>query len=331
MDVSIIICTYNPDQTIFERCLTAIENLTVKEISVEVIVVDNNSKIPISSLNYVAEFVRRVHYSKIVIEKEQGLAYARINGFRCSTGKLIIFFDDDNEPFPEYITEAKKLHDNRPFIGIIGPGYINVEYINKVDPWIRHHLNGLFQEKKAEREEYILSVLNWAPCYPPGTGQIIKRIVFEAYIENFFFKGLKTVDRKGQNLSSAGDSQLIWSSLNINYAVGHHPALKLNHLIPSKRANLTYLKRLNYYLELSGILAFIEMYPEKKILFSKYSTVKFLYGIFKIYFNGIIKKQSKSINLNIANLIGRKEASIKIYQGKMPLLLLTVKKIFKVE
>ncbi len=328
MDVSIIVCTYNPDQKIFERCLTAINKLNVQGILVEVIIVDNNSAVPISTLNYVSEFSRDVINRKIIVEPQQGLVYARISGFRNSTGKLIIFFDDDNEPFPDYVMAAKKLHDERFFIGILGPGYINVEYIDGVDPWIRQHLNELFQEKKAEREEYILSIMNWAPWYPPGTGQVIKRIVFESYIKNIVEKGLKTSDRKGENLSSAGDSQIIWSSLNLNYAVGHHPALKLNHLIPFRRANLQYLKRLKYHLELSGALAFAEMYPEKRIFISKYSALKFLYNVFKIYFNGIKNKQSKSINLNIATLIGKNEASVRIFESKMPFMLVAFKRIF---
>lgn len=331
MNASIIICTYNPDQRIFERCLNAIKHLCNKGISTEVIIVDNNSTVAVSTLNYVSDFCREVVNSKVIIEKEQGLSYARISGFHHSTGNLIVFFDDDNEPFPDYITEAIKLHNDRAFIGIIGPGCINVEYIDWVDPWIRQHLNGLFQEKKAEREEYILSVLSWAPCYPPGTGQVIKRDVFASYVENFLYKGLKTSDRKGYSLSSAGDSQIIWSSLNLNYAVGHHPALKLNHLIPSKRANISYLKRLKYHLELSGTYAFIEMYPEKKVLTPRYTASVFLYEVVKIYVGGIINKQSKSIGLNIAALVGRNEARIAVYHAKMPFLLKAMKKIFKIK
>ena len=207
MDVSIIICTYNPEEKIFARCLAAVGHLKRDGITAEIIIVDNNSAVPVASLHYVSAFLRAVAGSTLIVEKEQGLSYARIAGFRHSSGKLIVFFDDDNEPFPDFITEAKKLHENRCFIGIMGPGYINIVYTDKVDPWLKKHLSRLFQEKKAEREEYILSVMDWAPCYPPGTGQVMKRVVFESYLDNFFQKGLTTTDRKGQDLSSAGDKR----------------------------------------------------------------------------------------------------------------------------
>lgn len=331
MDVSIIICTYNPEERIFGRCLTAVKHLKTEGVTAEIILVDNNSVVPIASLHYVSAFLRDVAGSMLIMEKEQGLSYARIAGFRRSSGKLIVFFDDDNEPFPDFIKQAKHLHENRCFIGIIGPGFINVEYIDEVDPWIMQHMNPLFQEKKAEREEYVLAIMTWAPWYPPGTGQVMKRVIFESYLENFYQKGLTTSDRKGQDLSSAGDSQMIWSSLNLNYAVGHHPALKLNHLIPAKRANLAYLKRLKYHLELSGTSAFVEMYPEKKSQTAKYSTSIFLYDLFKVYFNAVVKMQPKSINLNIATLIGRNEASIRIYQHKMPFMLQALKRATKIK
>jgi glycosyltransferase involved in cell wall biosynthesis len=330
MDISIIICTYNPEQRIFERCLIAIKNLVKREILAEVIIVDNNSTIPVSSLGYVSMLLPEIPNCKVIIEREQGLAHARMAGFKNSLGKLIVFFDDDNEPYKDYIIQAKNIHDNRDFIGIMGPGNINVEYVDEVDPYIKQHFNRLFQEKKAEREEYIFSVMKWAPWYPPGTGQVMKRIVFEGYLDTFFQRGLKTLDRKGQNLSSAGDSQIIWSCLNLNYAVGHHPKLELNHLIPFKRANLTYLKRLNYHLALSGAVAFVEMYPEKKISIPRYSSLFFLYEVFKMYFNGLISKQSKSIKINIASLVGHSEAGVIIYQSKMPFLIRIIKRLYKI-
>ncbi len=330
MDISIIVCTYNPDSGVFTRCLNAIKNLRADNIDVEVIIVDNNSSPDLSTVNYINGFLKDVPFSKLIVEKNQGLTYARIAGFQSSSGDNIIFFDDDNEPFPDYLLHAKQIFDNRPFIGVMGPGHINIDYIDGADPWIKNHLNRFFQEKKAEREEYILSVMSWAPCYPPGTGQIIRRKILESYVEMFLNNELKTSDRKGDDLSSAGDSQIIWSSINLNYAVGHHPSLKVNHLIPKKRANLTYIKRLSYHLDLSGTLAFAEMYPEKQNLMPQFNTGTFLYNLFKIYFNGIKSRQFKSININVWAFMGRNQAHINISRRNMPFVFKTVKGLLSI-
>lgn len=330
MDISVIVCTYNPEERTFRRCLNAIKNLQVEGVQTEVVLIDNNSTVPIASLDYVAEFIRVISHSKIVVEKKQGLTYARIAGFRQSSGNLIIFFDDDNEPFPDFLIQAKCILADRPFVGVMGPGYINVEYLDKVEPWIQNHLNKYFQEKNATSEEYILSVMEWFPCYPPGTGQIIRRSVFDSYQQFFSTKRLKTLDRKGNDLSSAGDSQIIWSSMNLNMAVGHHPDIRINHLIASKRANLDYIKRLRYYLDLSGTLAFFEMYPEKKTSVQHYQTSSFLFGLFKIFFHGVKNKEFKNIKLNIAALAGRNQAYITISDRKMPFALRVIKKMCKI-
>jgi glycosyltransferase involved in cell wall biosynthesis len=329
MDISIIICTYNPDERIFSRCLTAVKNLCREGLDCEVIIIDNNSVQPVSSLEYVKELIHSVPGSRVIVEKEQGLAYARIGGFKNATGSIIIFFDDDNEPAADYLTQAKEIMDARPFIGVMGPGNIHVDYIDGADPWIRERLNSYFQQKAIDREEYILSIMHWAPCYPPGTGQVMRRVVFQKYLETFYHKGLKTSDRKGNDLSSAGDSQIIWSSLDLNLAVGHHPLLKINHLIPAARANLNYLKRLNFYLDLSGTLAFVEMFPEKKSTLPAFHNSSFLYNLFKIYFNGFKSREYKSININVGALVGKNQAYSTVQNNKVPFLLRAAKKIYR--
>ena len=330
MDISVIVCTYNPDERLFKKCLHSIKNLQTDEVAAEIIIVDNNSTTPVSSLDYVKEFLCDVGYSRIVVEQEQGLTYARIAGFQQSSGDLIIFFDDDNEPFPDYLIQAKNILADRPFVGVMGPGYINVQYLDPVDPWISNRLNKYFQEKNAAREEYILSVMNWFPCYPPGTGQIIRRSVFDFYQEFFRNQGSTISDRKGNDLSSAGDSQIIWTCLNLNHAVGHHPNIRINHLIPAKRANLDYLKRLSYALELSGTLAFVEMYPNRKTAYQRYKMSTFFFDLFKIYFNGIKNREIKNIKVNIGTLIGRNQAYVTMSKRKVPFALEKAKRIYKI-
>ena len=55
-DVSIVICTYNPDERALTRCLAAVKNLKRGNLKTECLLVDNNSNKPISQLDSVKSF-----------------------------------------------------------------------------------------------------------------------------------------------------------------------------------------------------------------------------------------------------------------------------------
>ena len=56
---SIIICTYNPKEKIFSKLLLALERLKKTDFDYEIILIDNNSQIPICNLNYVSQFLNK--------------------------------------------------------------------------------------------------------------------------------------------------------------------------------------------------------------------------------------------------------------------------------
>ena len=51
-NLSIIICTYNPDENIFSRCLDAIKKASVDYRPHEILIVDNNSSNKLSEQEY---------------------------------------------------------------------------------------------------------------------------------------------------------------------------------------------------------------------------------------------------------------------------------------
>lgn len=111
MDISIILCTYNPDQDSFLRSIKAICGLIIPEgKEVELIVVDNNSSPPIAALVEKYIPISEIKLSvKVVSEPTPGLLYARKKGFETSIGEIIVFFDDDNEPDQNYLTEVQRI------------------------------------------------------------------------------------------------------------------------------------------------------------------------------------------------------------------------------
>ena len=110
IDYSIVICAYNPDDRLLKRCLQAIYNLETDGIATEVILVDNSSSVPVDSLPYVREYLRKLPTMRVLMVAVRGANYARITAIAEARGKYIIYFDHDNEPERHYLQELKKLH-----------------------------------------------------------------------------------------------------------------------------------------------------------------------------------------------------------------------------
>jgi len=144
IDYSLVICTYNPDEGIFKRCLQAVALLDRTGITTETIIVDNNSRPPLEGPALMAKYGNTIPGLRIITEQEQGVQYARIAAIKAARGWRVIYFDDDNEPDPAYLQELKKLNDQYPEIGAWGPGNVTVEFTGKVDPMLREYAKNRF-------------------------------------------------------------------------------------------------------------------------------------------------------------------------------------------
>ena len=95
MNLSVIICTYNPDLTIFNKCLEAISIASAIKKPYEIIIIDNNSTNSFLKNPFVQSFIHK-QSAKLICETKAGLTPARLRGIAEATGDLLIFIDDDN-------------------------------------------------------------------------------------------------------------------------------------------------------------------------------------------------------------------------------------------
>jgi glycosyltransferase involved in cell wall biosynthesis len=273
LDFSLITCTYNPDSRILGRCISALERLDLSGISAEFLIIDNNSTEPVCKLPCVRSLPD--NFFKIGKEQKQGLSFARIAGFNKASGDVLIFVDDDNELDENYLQGVKKLLAEHPMVGAWGAGRIEVDFIDKTPEWIRRYLKFFYQERNLEFTQFGC-VVGWPEFYPVGSGLVIRKEIFELYKKQFEQGILTAADRTGDELSSAGDAQIIWTSVQQGIPVGTSPLLKLKHIIPGKRTSYPYLKRLNYYLSFSYLNALSEMFPQAAASMKKQSKIYWL-------------------------------------------------------
>lgn len=245
IEVSVIIPTHNPQPGRLARTLAGLRAQTLAPARWETIVVDNASTPAIDA--------KQLHFDapenlRLVIEPTLGLSAARRRGFHEARGDLIVLVDDDNVLAPDYLPHVVALFARQPRLGAAG-GKSMPEFETAPAAWARQFdgllacrdlgdfeliAHQLWDEARA-RNEYPL-------CSPIGAGMALRRAAVAAWLA----QPVPTLsDRRGSELTSGGDNDIVLTALEGGWHVGYFPDLTLTHLIPDARVQRDYLARLN--------------------------------------------------------------------------------------
>ncbi|MEO6231195.1 MAG: glycosyltransferase [Ferruginibacter sp.] len=300
---TIIICTHNPNEQLLNRLLTALQQIENPGLIQELIIVDNNSTGSLAELKSVRDFVVSNSRVRIITESKPGLTNARIAGIKLATADWIIFFDDDNEPAVNYLSHSASLVNQYPQVGAWGPGNVSVEFFGKpVENWILNFKH-LFQLRYASEIKFS-NKKDYQDCYPHGTGLVISKKIAVDYIALYETGALTLSDRVGKSLSSGGDTQMVLLTIKNGLYAGISPHLNINHLIESKKANLTYLKKQVYYTASSYFTAYNEIFPKEQLAGKRAGNLdilKSLYAAYRIHFKADDKP---TFNLRLSRILG---------------------------
>jgi len=260
---AIAICTYNPDLRLLTRLLSALLPIIKSGgETVEVIIVDNNSSPALNSYSEVQDFLAKAPHTQYIIEPKQGLSAARCRAIKATSSPIVVFFDDDNEPAPDYLDILSQYFEKYPNVGVWGPGHIEVEYMDAVDSWFLDH-KYKFQQRK-QPFAYGCELERWGQYCPNGTGFAVRREILNKYLEALESGMLRVTGRKGNQLSSGEDVQIVWEGMKLGFAAGMIPSLRCNHLIPASKANFSYMARQCFGTSSAYIPALLQSFPEKK-------------------------------------------------------------------
>jgi glycosyltransferase involved in cell wall biosynthesis len=267
--ISIAICTYNPDRRLLSRLLTAIHRLERVGLVDRIVIIDNNSDPPLLNTPEVETFLSQQPQAVCLRESKPGLTAARCRAIQETSSDVVVFFDDDNEPAPDYLVILLEAFDTHSGVGVWGPGMIKVEFIDKTPADIRRRPEA-FQER-TKGFGYVFSPGVWNDLYPYGTGFAVRRAVLQSYVTAVEVGRLKSTDRIGKSLASAGDLQILWESFEVGLCVGLLSSLRCGHIINGEKANHRYLERLQFGIASTSLLARVEYYPESKETLPNYN------------------------------------------------------------
>ena len=201
--ISVIICSYNPNPEFLLETILSIEGQLYRDF--ELIIVDNNSTIPISNLS----FIKEKNNIKLIMETKQGLTAARWAGARAAKYEILVFVDDDNILNTSYLLNAEKIVRDNSNIGMLS-GRILPRYETSPKKWFSRY-EGMIAIKRYSNLDglYLIeknSNLYYTDIFPVGAGMIVNKTNMEYYYMIHLDNVSNYIEgRKGSELSSAED------------------------------------------------------------------------------------------------------------------------------
>lgn len=255
MNISVVICSYNPRKDILQAAIDALKAQTLQQSFWELILIDNNST------EKIAQWLDLSWHrqAKIVLEPKPGLSHARLSGVKNASYGLIVFVDDDNVLSSNYLEVALKFAVDHPEVGCFGGKSVPKFEITPPDWFFQTGINlgcqdfgdtPFISDFRAQKG----ALTTYPEKAPIGTGMVITKDAFNEYIKDINESPTRLeLGRKGESLASGEDNDIILTIVEKGFEIAYVPDLYITHLIPSIRLNAGYLKKMAYSSNLTWI------------------------------------------------------------------------------
>jgi glycosyltransferase involved in cell wall biosynthesis len=255
--VSVIVPTHNPHSGRLRQTLRGLREQTLPAAEWETIVIDNCSTPPVPADELIQDSPANL---RIVREAQLGLTFARRRGFREARGDIIVMVDDDNVLDPHYLEIVLQSFAAHPRVGALG-GKSVPEFEVPPPAWTHEFIDLLALRDLGPEVQIAAPTTNadgtlteYPSCAPIGAGMALRRAAVDAWLQARDQAGSSAVsDRRGSELTSGGDNDIVLCTLRAGWAVGYFPNLRLTHLIPASRVQPDYLARLNLGIQRSWV------------------------------------------------------------------------------
>lgn len=243
--ISVILCTYNPRRDYLERVLRALGRQSLSQTDWELLIIDNNSQPPLTLAPEAG-----LPAWTLLREPRPGLTYARTCGILAARGETLIFIDDDNELDSSYLHAAATFLTGHPEVGVVG-GRIIPEFERAPETWLTPYLGMLALRDFGDKPV----ISDWRntpgtvyPWFAPfGAGMVVRTRYARAYLDRIAQMPEASVGRQGASLGGCEDAEIVLCGvLQQGAEAAFCPAMKLTHLIPSRRVSPEYFAKLLY-------------------------------------------------------------------------------------
>ncbi len=234
VDFTVAICTYNGA----DRIILVLDKLRsqkdTKDISWEVIVVDNNSKDDTAQVIQEYQDSWQCPYPLIYcFEQQQGAAFARKKAIKEANSPLIGFLDDDNLPNAYWVASAYSFAQKHPQAGAFASliqGDFEVEpppNFNRIKAFLAITERG----NKARLYNPKFKLL------PPSAGLVVRK---QAWLQSVPEKCILSGRIPGSMLTGE-DTEVLGYFQQKSWEIWYNPEMKIIHKIPANRLTKDYL------------------------------------------------------------------------------------------
>ena len=246
LELSVIVPTHAPHLGRLRRTLAGLKAQTLAPSTWELLIVDNASPRGVNLAECAPDVPAQ---ARVLNEPQLGLTWARRHGFSAAQGECVVLVDDDNVLAPDYLANVLARFGRHPRVGAMG-GRCLPEFETMPAPWVRE-FDGLLACRDLGDAAMISEELrnaqtghNEYPLFAPvGAGMALRRSAVQPWLADSASGQLP--DRRGRELTSGGDNDIILTVLRQGWKVAYFPELVLQHLIPAGRTERGYLARLN--------------------------------------------------------------------------------------
>lgn len=283
---SIVVCCYNSERTIKQCILHIISAIHfAKERKIEIILVDNNCVD--STFSLAKDTIKGSGLEnkfKIIKEPKPGLMNARKRGILSAQNEYILFIDDDNFIFENFIVELEKIINLNPNFGAIGSksfflptekNYTNINYGFDIQKYRKSFAIGSVVDATILQDnvDYI-----WGAC-STFKAKPIKKIFSTNKVK------IKCVGRKGKIQMGGDDSELCALIKLLGFKIAFSPKLLSFHAVDEARlSKKNYSKTIKGFKlshkYLRGYNAFLYLFGGKNV---KKSFLRYLKGFIGIF------------------------------------------------
>lgn len=241
--IELCICTHNPRLGLLANVLRSVVAQDAAAGSFRVVLVDNASAPPVAE-EVLAPLREAGIEARLLRESEPGLQRARLRAIHATASDWVLWVDDDNELFPDFIRRGLEFIAAHPEVGCFG-GRLLLPAELQPAKWVNPFLPYLGIRDYGD-DLIIARLQAWGPAEPAGAGAWVKRVVIDEYLRlaetsDSFFK----LGRTGSSdLASCDDSCMMRCADTVGLACAYVPSLKLWHHLSPHRFRFRYLMKL---------------------------------------------------------------------------------------
>jgi glycosyltransferase involved in cell wall biosynthesis len=282
--VSIVICTYNGKLVLPET----LKHLSKQKLTVpcEIIFVDNAST---DSTKAFADawWSSKGHPSikyKSYSQPIPGKSYAQELGYEKANYEYLLICDDDNWLNANYVQDAFDIMESNEEIGALG-GWCEATFERSKPAWYDKYARYYAVSKQGEESG---DVTNKKGCLY-GAGMIIRKSHW-IRLNELGFAPLLTC-RKGNTLSSGGDTEYSYVLRLLGYRIWYDERLYFRHFMPQKRLDLKYISRIRKAMSASNFV--VSVYVDEldnRTVFRKSFLKRFVKMVRKDFINNVKKR-----------------------------------------